>query len=68
MEWNGETNVDLKGKIPLTSHRLIDLIPKMRILKIKGIISDFIGILPGIRDEFDLPDEVRWENFAFKAY
>ncbi len=64
IEWNGETDVDLSQKIPLTRHRINDLFPQMRRLNVCGIVSDFIGTLPGVRDRFDLPDDVRWENSA----
>jgi len=62
VEWDGETDVDLGGKIPFTSRRINDVYPQMRVLGIKGIISDFIGTLPGVREPFDIPDAVRWEN------
>jgi hypothetical protein len=64
VEWNGEKKIDLKGKIPFTHLRINDVYPQMRILGIKGILSDFIGILPGVRDAHDLPNDVRWENSA----
>lgn len=67
VEWNGELDADLTGKIPFSRHRLIDLVPQVRFLGLQGLVSDFLGTLPGIRDGFDLPDEVRWENFAFKS-
>jgi hypothetical protein len=67
VEWNGEPDADLTGKIPLTRHRPIDLVPEVRARKLPGLVSDFLGTLPGIRDAFDLPDDVRWENYAFKS-
>ena len=66
VEWNGESGVDLKGNIPLTGRRPLDVVDRMREKKVPGIISDFIGELPDVRDRFDLPDDVRWENYAFK--
>ncbi|MGE5528193.1 MAG: DUF4910 domain-containing protein [Patescibacteria group bacterium] len=68
VEWNGETPAPPAGKIPFTRRRIMDVLPEMRALGIKGIVSDFLGTLPGVRDAFDLPDAVRWENFAFKPY
>jgi len=65
VEWNGEPDADLAGKIPLTRHSLNDVFPQMRQAGVQGIVSDFIGTLPGVRDRFDLPDAVRWENSAF---
>ncbi|MBI4025106.1 MAG: DUF4910 domain-containing protein [Verrucomicrobia bacterium] len=67
VEWNGELDADLRGKIPFTRHRINDVFAVMRALSVSGIISDFIGALPGIRDAFDLPDDVRWENSAIRA-
>lgn len=66
VEWNGERNIDLTGKVPLTELRLMDVYSHMQELNIPGILSDFIGTLPGVRDKFDLPDSVRWENYVFK--
>lgn len=66
VEWNGELDADLTGKIPFTHHRINDVFAAMRARKVPGIISDFIGTLPGIRDAFDLPDDVRWENSAIR--
>jgi len=66
VEWNGELDTELKGKIPFTRHRINDVFAAMRALKVPGILSDFIGTLPGIRDAFDLPDDVRWENSAIR--
>jgi hypothetical protein len=54
--WNGENDVDLREKIPFTHLRPLDLIHQMRALEVKGVVSDFIGTLPGVRDAFDLPD------------
>lgn len=68
VEWNGEPDIDLTGKIPLTRLRIMDVFDRMRAMGAKGILSDFIGTLPGVRDAFDLPDEVRWENFAYKNH
>ena len=68
VEWNGESDAELKDKIPLTNLRPLDVIHQMRAKSIPGIVSDFIGTLPGVRDRFDLPDDVRWENYAFKKY
>ena len=62
VEWNGELDIDLVGKIPFTRHRINDVYPQMRTLGAPGIVSDFLGTLPGVRDPFDLPDDVRWEN------
>ncbi len=67
VEWNGEPDADLSGKIPLTGSRPLDVVHRMRAMKVPGIISDFIGTLPGVRDRFDIPDDVRWENYAFKS-
>lgn len=67
VEWNGEPGVNLAGKIPFTHHRINDVFAQMRALGIPGIISDFIGVLQGIRDPFDLPDDVRWENSGIRA-
>jgi aminopeptidase YwaD len=66
VEWDGEGSVDLSGKVPLTGLRLLDVGARMEELDIPGVLSDFIGTLPGVRDRFDLPDSVRWENYAFK--
>jgi len=66
VEWNGELDADLTGKIPFTRHRINDVYPQMRQLGAGGIVSDFIGTLPGVRDRFDLPDDVRWENSAIR--
>ncbi|HEC62450.1 MAG TPA: DUF4910 domain-containing protein [bacterium] len=66
VEWNGENTDQLKGKIPFTRLRLMDVYPQMRGLGINGIVSDFIGTLPGVRDRYDIPDAVRWENYVFK--
>src|ERR1051326_3944248 len=66
VEWNGELDADLKGKVPFTRHRINDVFAAMRALNVPGIVSDFIGTLPGIRDAFDLPDDVRWENSAIR--
>lgn len=64
--WNGELDADLAGKIPFTQHRINDVFAPMRALGVAGIISDFIGTLPGVRDAFDLPDDVRWENSGLR--
>ena len=66
VEWNAELDVDLAGKIPFTRARINDVFPQMRQLGVNGILSDFIGTLPGVRDRFDLPDHVRWENSALR--
>ena len=66
VEWNGELDADLTGKIPFTRHRINDVYPQMRQLGAGGIVSDFIGTLPGVRDRFDLPEDVRWENSAIR--
>jgi len=66
VEWNGEEDVDLAGKIPFTRHRINDVFPQMRAKGVQGIVSDFLGTLPGVRDPFDLPDDVRWENSALR--
>lgn len=66
VEWNGEKDVDLTGKIPFTRHRINDVYPQMRAKGVRGILSDFLGTLPGVRDPFDLPDDVRWENSALR--
>jgi len=66
VEWDGELDVDLTGKIPLTPSRINDVFPQMRRLGANGILSDFIGTLPGVRDRFDLPNDVRWENSALR--
>lgn len=66
VDWNGELDADLRGKIPFTRRRINDVFAAMRALGVPGIVSDFIGTLPGIRDSFDLPDEVRWENSAIR--
>ena len=66
VEWNGELDVDLAGKLPFTRHRINDVYPQMQRLGVTGILSDFIGTLPGVRDPFDLPDEVRWENSGLR--
>lgn len=66
VEWDGEADVDLAGKIPLTRHRINDVYPQMRAKGVRGILSDFLGTLPGVRDPFDLPDDVRWENSALR--
>lgn len=66
VEWNGELDVDLTGKVPFTRHRINDVYPQMKRLGVSGILSDFIGTLPGVRDPFDLPDEVRWENSGLR--
>jgi hypothetical protein len=68
VRWNGENDVDLADKIAFTHLRPLDVIHQMRALGVKGIVSDFIGTLPGVRDAFDLPDDVRWENYAFKKH
>lgn len=65
-EWDGEENVDLAGKIPFTRHRINDVFPQLRRQGVRGIVSDFLGTLPGVRDPFDLPDAVRWENSALR--
>lgn len=64
--WEGEADVDLSGKIPFTRQRINDVYPRMRAGNVRGILSDFIGTLPGVRDPFDLPDDVRWENSALR--
>jgi len=66
VEWNGELEADLSGKLPFTRHRINDVYPQMQRLGVTGILSDFIGTLPGVRDPFDLPDEVRWENSGLR--
>ena len=66
VEWNGELDVDLTGRIPFTRRRINDVFAQMNVLNAPGIISDFIGKLPGVRDRFDLPDDVRWENSALR--
>ncbi|MCX5642879.1 MAG: DUF4910 domain-containing protein [Candidatus Omnitrophica bacterium] len=66
VEWNGETDADLTGKIPFTRQRINDVYPQMKRLGVSGILSDFIGILPGVRDSSDLFDEVRWENSGLR--
>jgi aminopeptidase-like protein len=66
VEWNGEEGLDLAGKIPFTRHRINDVFPAMRSRGARGILSDFLGTLPGVRDPFDLPDDVRWENSALR--
>ena len=66
VEWDGEEDVDLAGKIPFTRHRINDVYPQMRAKGVQGILSDFLGTLPGVRDPFDLPDDVRWENSALR--
>ena len=65
IEWNGELDANLSGRIPFTRHRINDVFPQMRRLNVPGIVSDFIGTLSGVRDPFDLPDDARWENSAF---
>ena len=64
--WGGEADADLSGKIPFTRHRINDVYPQMRAQGVRGILSDFLGTLPGVRDPFDLPDDVRWENSALR--
>ncbi len=66
VEWDGEEDVDLAGKIPFTRHRINDVYPQMRAKGVQGIVSDFLGTLPAVRDPFDLPDDVRWENSALR--
>ncbi len=66
VEWDGEESVDLAGKIPFTRHRINDVYPQMRAKGVRGILSDFLGTLPGVRDPFNLPDDVRWENSALR--
>jgi len=66
VEWDGEEDVDLTGRIPFTRHRINDVFPQMRAKGVQGILSDFLGTLPGVRDPFDLPDDVRWENSALR--
>jgi len=66
VEWNGELDADLSGKLPLTRARINDVFPQMRQLNVSGVLSDFIGTLPGVRDRFGLPDDVRWENSAIR--
>ena len=66
VEWNGELDVDLVGKIPFTRQRINDVYPQMRTLGASGIVSDSLGTLPGVRDPFDLPDDVRWENSGLR--
>ncbi|MHC4404426.1 MAG: DUF4910 domain-containing protein [Planctomycetota bacterium] len=66
VQWDGEEEVDLAGKIPFTRHRINDVYPQMRAKGVEGILSDFLGTLPGVRDPFDLPDDVRWENSALR--
>ena len=65
-EWDGELDVDLTGRIPFTRHRINDVFAQMQQLGATGIVSDFIGTLPGVRDRFDLPDDTRWENSALR--
>jgi len=67
VEWNGELDVDLSGKVPFTHHRINDVFPQMRQLGVTAVLSDFIGTLPGVRDASDLPDDVRWENSAIRT-
>lgn len=67
VEWNGETGLDLQGRIPFTRCRINDVFPEMRARGMRGIVSDFLGTLPGVRDPFDLPDDVRWENSALRS-
>ena len=67
VQWNGELDASLRGKIPFTRHCVNDVFAPMRALGVPGIVSDFIGTLPGIRDAFDLPDECRWENSAIRS-
>ncbi len=66
VEWNGEPDADLAGRIPFTRHRINDVFAQMRRLGVPGILSDFVGTLPGVRDAFDLPDSVRWENSGLR--
>src|SRR3989339_643213 len=66
VEWNGEQDADLAGKIPFARRRINDVFPQMRSKGVLGIVSDFLGTLPGVRDPFDLPDDVRWENSALR--
>ena len=64
--WDGE-DVDIEDKLPLTGRRINDVFPQIRDKKIPGILSDFIGTLPGVREPFDIPDSCRWENSAIKS-
>jgi hypothetical protein len=57
--WEGEDEIVVEGKIPLTRHRINDVFPAMRERGVHGILSDFLGSLPGVRDPLDLPDDVR---------
>ena len=66
VEWDGEKDVNLSGKIPFTRRRINDVYPQMRAMGVRGIVSDFIGTLPGVRDASDLPDAVRWENAGLR--
>lgn len=50
----------------ITRHRINDVFPQLRGQGVRGIVSAFLGILPGVRDPFDLPDAVRWENSALR--
>jgi len=66
VEWDGALDVDLTGKLPFTRHRVNDVYAPLCQLGVPGIVSDFIGTLPGVRDPFDVPDEVRWENSGLR--
>ncbi len=66
VEWNGELDADLEGKIPFTYFRINDVHAQLKQLGASGIVSDFIGTLPGVRDRFDIPDHMRWENSAIR--
>ncbi len=67
IEWDGQDDSDLTGKIPFTHHRINDVFAQLRRKGIRGILSDFVGTLPGVRDPSDLPDDVRWENSALRS-
>lgn len=66
VEWDGELDVDLTGKLPFTRHRVNDVYAPLCQLGIPGLVSDFVGVLPGVRDPFDVPDEMRWENSGLR--
>ncbi len=63
--WDGEDR-DVEGRIPLTRRRINDVFPQMRSKGIPGVLSDFIGTLPGVREPSDIPDSCRWENSAIR--
>ena len=66
VEWNGEEDIDLAGKIPFTRQRINDVFPQLRGKEARGIVSDYLGTLPGVRDPFDPPNDVRRENSALR--